>query len=101
MLNAVNTLTIAVRINRYIMECKFVCRYINNFSLCELIDTLWNVNLTIVPSFGDSAGELIDTLWNVNSKWLCDVLRRDFELIDTLWNVNDIGSPHTPDKSLN
>ena len=24
--------------------------------VAELIDTLWNVNLTIVPSFGDSAG---------------------------------------------
>ena len=32
----------------------------------ELIDTLWNVNLTNVPVYRPGHGELIDTLWNVN-----------------------------------
>ena len=79
--------------------------------LPELIETLWNVNLTIVPSFGDSAGginrniveckyicpksfvmpgisELIETLWNVNNCSNMDNPREEPELIETLWNVN-------------
>ena len=33
---------------------------------CELIDTLWNVNLLNNLASTISTGELIDTLWNVN-----------------------------------
>ena len=32
----------------------------------ELIDTLWNVNVSFSPSSLTPEGELIDTLWNVN-----------------------------------
>ena len=34
--------------------------------VCELIDTLWNVNEDTSVKIGGSAVELIDTLWNVN-----------------------------------
>ena len=34
-----------VRINRYIMECKFVKSHILQHLIHELIDTLWNVNV--------------------------------------------------------
>ena len=33
---------------------------------CELIDTLWNVNITLYVDEYCCSGELIDTLWNVN-----------------------------------
>ena len=54
----------------------------------ELIDTLWNVNLSLYFPLQLLLRELIDTLWNVNS-----VFKRSHssvvpELIDTLWNVN-------------
>ena len=35
-------------------------------SIIELIDTLWNVNTTIMNEFIKKVSELIDTLWNVN-----------------------------------
>ena len=35
---------ISKRINRYIMECKFVPANSKYFFIFELIDTLWNVN---------------------------------------------------------
>ena len=79
-------------------------------SICELIDTLWNVNkeleqkeikeglrinryimeckYTDVRGLGEAFSELIDTLWNVNEvvRIRCDL--STLELIDTLWNVN-------------
>ena len=33
------------RINRYIMECKFICASDTSLADGELIDTLWNVNI--------------------------------------------------------
>ncbi len=55
------------RINRYIMECK-----LSKFFSCpvkphlELIDTLWNVNCSLLSRTEIRHIELIDTLWNVN-----------------------------------
>ena len=91
------------------MECKLEFIRRKHIWFCELIDTLWNVNLKGETGNVYFAGELIDTLWNVNksvsdgdkvyvginryimeckclalatvSTWLS-------ELIDTLWNVN-------------
>ena len=34
----------------------------------ELIDTLWNVNVSETQEDGSTILELIDTLWNVNYK---------------------------------
>ena len=50
-------------INRNIVECKYRKEVNNYHNLCELIETLWNVNSghTLCPSL-----ELIETLWNVN-----------------------------------
>ena len=78
----------------------------------ELIDTLWNVNITtdnIVAEDGERINryimeckcivytysrkinsELIDTLWNVNKTVMERLGHKDIELIDTLWNVNSI-----------
>ena len=40
----------ALRINRYIMECKCLLAACFSSPFCELIDTLWNVNLQVPPS---------------------------------------------------
>ena len=76
---------------------------------CELIDTLWNVNVIqrlliyschrinryimeckLIKGLStlNFIYELIDTLWNVNSINITNVNISPFELIDTLWNVN-------------
>ena len=39
-----------------------------HFGLDELIETLWNVNVTTALPSACPAFELIETLWNVNSK---------------------------------
>ena len=40
----------------------------NFYTACilELIDTLWNVNVTDATAINKMETELIDTLWNVN-----------------------------------
>ena len=49
------------------MECKFCYADNVNYSgVCELIDTLWNVNVQNVNVSEYCIDELIDTLWNVN-----------------------------------
>ena len=54
-------------INRYIMECKYEQALDMWYRLVgELIDTLWNVNLSVHLTYLLSKSELIDTLWNVN-----------------------------------
>ena len=65
-----------LRINRYIMECKYKQKKELEKAGIELIDTLWNVNLfnTILNAF--EASELIDTLWNVNT------VEHEFPLIE-------------------
>ena len=59
---------IRIRINRYIMECKYVSVWHFYSKLIELIDTLWNVNCFKLFLGVLSCLELIDTLWNVNYK---------------------------------
>ena len=46
-----------IRINRYIMECKFICKGETNGTRKELIDTLWNVNLSQIVKG-------INMIWN-------------------------------------
>ena len=56
-----------LRINRYIMECKYFKTYHFWLSDCkELIDTLWNANNFANVALDIPTSELIDTLWNVN-----------------------------------
>ena len=56
----------------------------------ELIDTLWNVNMSKFRKVSCTEYELIDTLWNVNfPQYRTGLFRRKHELIDTLWNVNE------------
>ena len=96
------------RFNRYIVECK------GPYSLGQvqrnedLIDTLWNVKLSIfiasrsfipfnryiVECKGENINkiairqqDLIDTLWNVKLNQEKMVLGTLGDLIDTLWNV--------------
>ena len=76
------------RINRYIMECKYLAWAREQEFVEELIDTLWNVNLLLDIISQHKAIELIDTLWNVNTTPRSFVSDGILELIDTLWNVN-------------
>ena len=55
-----------LRINRYIMECKYVQDKLIALHHLELIDTLWNVNIAKFVMIVTPVAELIDTLWNVN-----------------------------------
>ena len=48
------------------MECKWVRLIKRMVSKHELIDTLWNVNVTRDNALNTVLNELIDTLWNVN-----------------------------------
>ena len=48
------------------MECKSTVLMSLMWRVGELIDTLWNVNTTIMNEFIKKVSELIDTLWNVN-----------------------------------
>ena len=42
--NKKKELLASLGINRYIMECKFICASDTSLADGELIDTLWNVN---------------------------------------------------------
>ena len=48
------------------MECKLDIVIIADDYSVELIDTLWNVNISIISMITPFTSELIDTLWNVN-----------------------------------
>ena len=48
------------------MECKLFSVHIFTQGKCELIDTLWNVNISLKMFKNPLPAELIDTLWNVN-----------------------------------
>ena len=48
------------------MECKWERWNYQGKNDRELIDTLWNVNLTTSLAYEVQNYELIDTLWNVN-----------------------------------
>ena len=55
------------RINRNIVECKYIKQVTGETDPSELIETLWNVNSTKRAYHGESCTELIETLWNVNA----------------------------------
>ena len=59
-----------------------------DFEYDVLIDTWWNVNITIVRFAVSQSQVLIDTWWNVNydEGYTEKTLKR--VLIDTWWNVN-------------
>ena len=71
-------LTDLPRINRYIMECKYICSNDRNTEYLELIDTLWNVNDYLLHISERAERELIDTLWNVND----NIKRQDRKSIE-------------------
>ena len=43
----------SLRINRYIMECKYIMEIQKDAQYLELIDTLWNVNNNITTDITD------------------------------------------------
>ena len=57
--------------------------------MCELIETLWNVNRKEYVIRLLYTLELIETLWNVNLSKNGRLSSSSSELIETLWNVND------------
>ena len=89
----------------------------------ELIETLWNVNISRNDFYGHRKCELIETLWNVNDKIKEKVrevltginrniveckylfhIRQYYllhELIETLWNVNKAIKDHVDDEDKN
>ena len=77
-----------IRINRYIVECKYGWTMIDQYIPLELIDTQWNVNVLLLISSRAKNLELIDTQWNVNLDVIFSLKLCECELIDTQWNVN-------------
>ena len=55
---ATTQISVHTRINRYIMECKFIYIIFRINGFCELIDTLWNVNEQAVEPHRDNAGRI-------------------------------------------
>ncbi len=55
-----------LRINRNILECKFLKGGSTSHSACVLIETYWNVNTESLNSSRVSVPVLIETYWNVN-----------------------------------
>ena len=81
-----------IRINRYMLECKYLMLKQLVNGKFELIDTCWNVNLIDFNSSSSSILELIDTCWNVNGTWGESAKYLWTELIDTCWNVNSVNA---------
>ena len=70
------------RINRNIVECKYLPRnQVVNVPLV-LIETLWNVNTPriVLPNMGRKV--LIETLWNVNLGKLGQIRRKRYPRIN-------------------
>ena len=57
---------IQLRINRYIVGCKFSPLLATTSLGSELIDTQWDVNDKIGSTYAKIDEELIDTQWDVN-----------------------------------
>ena len=78
----------AIRINRYIVGCKFKLEKGNKATDWELIDTQWDVNAIIGTHGATGQTELIDTQWDVNVFRNVMEYGGYIELIDTQWDVN-------------
>ena len=71
------------------MECKYTCYIIAFLTFHELIDTLWNVNKSVLPISSTLKGinrYIMECKYSRNE---CMIVRL-LELIDTLWNVNAV-----------
>ena len=55
-----------LRINRYMLGCKYVLSRILHLGVAELIDTCWDVNQDSKVENLQKYLELIDTCWDVN-----------------------------------
>ena len=58
--------SLALCINRNIVECKFDNYFIKSSYVAVLIETLWNVNSFVSSDLYFLISVLIETLWNVN-----------------------------------
>ena len=77
------------RINRYIMECKCDgCILAGILPACELIDTLWNVNLKVSYAVKERVYGINRYIMECKFVLASCSLAKISELIDTLWNVN-------------
>ena len=77
------------RLNRNILECKYVNISIHMFVVCVLIETYWNVNEYYPGEFEYRYDVLIETYWNVNVCVIHMTYVPPIVLIETYWNVND------------
>ena len=83
-----NTATCEPCINRNIVECKVLIGLLySSISEYVLIETLWNVKLSVVSPATESVPVLIETLWNVKRTEHTFYNITDEVLIETLWNV--------------
>ena len=57
---------VTLRINRYIVGCKYIHIRLWLSVWVELIDTQWDVNFLVPLAWSDFVNELIDTQWDVN-----------------------------------
>ena len=87
-----NGRSIPIRINRYIMECKFKTYASRVYRGCELIDTLWNVNCHLSVMSCMKKPRINRYIMECKYACLCHLLQTCVELIDTLWNVNMFGN---------
>ena len=76
------------RINRYIMECKFLVSDKIGVTLFELIDTLWNVNRNTVINIRFVGFRINRYIMECKYHKNNEISKSRSELIDTLWNVN-------------
>ena len=70
------------------MECKEHFSQIMLIAFCHvLIETLWNVKISINAGLKVLSCVLIETLWNVKEIHIVAAKSFDIVLIETLWNV--------------
>ena len=79
-----------MRINRNILECKYLNSFRENLCKEVLIETYWNVNDVEVIIFDEFNPVLIETYWNVNKEISVADYLDYWVLIETYWNVNYI-----------
>ena len=81
--------SIGARNNRNILECK-CCYHISIYAtICEIIETYWNVNKEGQKHRANGKAEIIETYWNVNYFYTYFYAFTADEIIETYWNVND------------
>ena len=70
------------------MECKYNIKGITRVNSSELIETLWNVNISEMNKEQLMRFGINRNIVECKSKYCSDSFCKQIELIETLWNVN-------------